>query len=185
VIAAAHFNRLARERGLPFRAVPRGTEPDDVVAAGVRKGLASNGIDVSTWRPTSVSDQDLRQAAQVISLATDLPKTKPDFKSGLLEWNDIPPVSDDYNLARSAIVERVRKLLDALSPPKRLKASVEAPERSLDEFVGNLSIAWKTVVRCAQLTRCQVPAHARGARGSTRSRSVTRRPSFLPIRAGN
>jgi len=122
-------------RGLPFRAVSRGTKPDDVVAAGVRKGLASDGIDVSTWRPTSVSDQDLRQAAQVISLATDLPKTNPHFKSKLLERNDLPPVSDDYNLARSAIVERVRKLLDALSPPKRLKASVEAPERSLDEEV--------------------------------------------------
>jgi arsenate reductase (thioredoxin) len=119
VIAAAHFNRLARERGLPFHAVSRGTKPDEVVAAGVRTGLASDGIDVSTWRPTSVSDQDLRQAAQVISLATDLPKTKPDFKSKLLEWNDIPPVSDDYNLARSAIVDRVRKLLDALSAPKR------------------------------------------------------------------
>jgi len=119
VIAAAHFNRLARERGLPFHAVSRGTKPDEVVAAGVRTCLASDGIDVSTWRPTSVSDQDLRQAAQVISLATDLPKTKPDFKSKLLEWNDIPPVSDDYNLARSAIVDRVRKLLDALSAPKR------------------------------------------------------------------
>src|SRR5689334_2944541 len=66
VIAAAHFNRLARERGLPFHAVSRGTKPDEVVAAGVRTGLASDGIDVSTWRPTSVSDQDLRQAAQVI-----------------------------------------------------------------------------------------------------------------------
>src|SRR5689334_20099632 len=51
VIAAAHFNRLATERGLPFRAISRGTKPDDAVAAGVRAGLASDGIDVSTWRP--------------------------------------------------------------------------------------------------------------------------------------
>lgn len=119
VIAAAYFNRLATERGLPFRAVSRGTKPDDAVAAGVRTGLASDGIDVSTWRPTAVSDQDIRPAAQVVSLATDLPKTKPYVKSKLLEWNDIPPVSENYNLARTAIVEQVHKLLDALSAPTR------------------------------------------------------------------
>ncbi|MGH9334858.1 MAG: hypothetical protein ACRD21_14045, partial [Vicinamibacteria bacterium] len=28
VIAAAHFNRLAKERELPFRAISRGTVPD-------------------------------------------------------------------------------------------------------------------------------------------------------------
>src|SRR6185369_6750631 len=90
VIAAAHFNRLATERGLPFRAVSRGTKPDDVVAPRVRTGLAADGIDVSTWRPTAVSDEDIRKAAQVVSLATDLPATKPSVKSKLLEWNDIP-----------------------------------------------------------------------------------------------
>ena len=55
---------------------------------------------------------------QVISLATDLPKTKPNVKSKLLEWNHIPPVSENYNLARAAIVEHVRKLLDNLPPSK-------------------------------------------------------------------
>jgi protein-tyrosine-phosphatase len=115
VIAAAHFNRLAAERGLPFRAVSRGTKPDDVVAPGVRTGLASEGIDVSTWRPTAISDQDVRQAAQVVSLATDLPTTKPFVKSKLLEWNNIPPLSENYDAARTAIVEQVLKLLDNLS----------------------------------------------------------------------
>jgi protein-tyrosine-phosphatase len=119
VIAAAHFNRLAMERGLPFRAISRGTKPDDVVAAGVRSGLASDGIDVSSWRPTAVSDQEIRQAAQVVSLATDLPATKPFVKGKLLEWNDIPLVSENYDAARTAIVERVRKLLDSLPVPKK------------------------------------------------------------------
>ena len=119
VIAAAHFNRLATERGLPFRAVSRGTKPEDAVAAGVRAGLASDGIDVSTWRPTAVSDQDIRQAAQVVSLATDLPTTRPFVKNKLLEWNDIPQVSQSYAAARNAIVEQVRKLLDTLSAPKK------------------------------------------------------------------
>jgi hypothetical protein len=119
VIAAAHFNRLATERGLPFRAVFRGTKPDEVVAPNVRTGLASDGIDVSTWRPAAISDQDIRQATQVVSLATDLPATKPFAKSKLLEWNDIPPVSENYEVTRSAIVEQVRKLLDNLAAERK------------------------------------------------------------------
>jgi len=39
VIAAAHFNKIAKERGLPYRAVTLGTAPDADIPAGVRKGL--------------------------------------------------------------------------------------------------------------------------------------------------
>ena len=116
VIAAAHFNRLARERGLSYRAVSRGTKPGEAVAPAVQTGLASDGIDVSTWRPRAVTDQEIRRAGKVISLATDLPATKPFAKSKLLEWNDIPPVSESYDAARSAILERIEKLVDSLAP---------------------------------------------------------------------
>src|SRR5215831_8723013 len=87
VIAAAYFNRLAVEKGLPYRAVSRGTKPDDAVAPGVRNGLAADGLDVTGWRPKAVTDDDVRQAGRVVSLATDLPATKPFAKSKLLEWN--------------------------------------------------------------------------------------------------
>src|SRR5215467_9813815 len=55
VIAAAHFNRLAAEKGLPYRAIARGTKPDDVVAPAVKAGLASDGLDVSNWKPALVA----------------------------------------------------------------------------------------------------------------------------------
>lgn len=32
VVAAAHFNRLAEQRGLPFHAISRGTAPDEEMA---------------------------------------------------------------------------------------------------------------------------------------------------------
>ena len=83
VIAAAHFNRLAAEKGLPYRAVSRGTKPDEVVAPAVKAGLASEGLDVSTWRPRAVSDDDIKRAKTVVSLATDLPTTKPIVKTKL------------------------------------------------------------------------------------------------------
>src|SRR4051812_22847552 len=51
VIAAAHFNRLAAEKGLPYRAVSRGTNPDASIPASISSALAGDGLDVSTWRP--------------------------------------------------------------------------------------------------------------------------------------
>jgi protein-tyrosine-phosphatase len=117
VIAAAHFNRLAAEKGLPYRAVSRGTKPDDAVAPAVKSGLASEGLDVSNWKPKAVADEDIKQAKSVVSLATDLPTTKPMAK--LLEWNAIPPVSENYEAARDAIVKLVTDLVDKLAERKK------------------------------------------------------------------
>jgi hypothetical protein len=47
VIAAAHFNKLAKERGLPHRAIARGTQPDPVVSPKVVSGLQSEGFTVA------------------------------------------------------------------------------------------------------------------------------------------
>src|SRR4051794_21564455 len=115
VVAAAHFNRLAAEGHLPYRAVSRGTKPDAEVAVGVKAGLAADGLDVSGWRPKLVTDEDLRNSAQVVSLATELPATKPFVKPKLLEWNDIPPISADYDRARQTILQRVEALVKSLS----------------------------------------------------------------------
>jgi arsenate reductase len=85
VVAAAHFNRLATEARLPYRAVSRGIKPDAEVAVGAKAGLARDGIDVSGWRPKLVTDKDVRSATQVVSLATELPATTPFAKPKLLE----------------------------------------------------------------------------------------------------
>src|SRR5499425_1017044 len=44
VIGAAHFRRLAAERGLAIAAVAAGTEPDPQLAPGAMKGLAGDGL---------------------------------------------------------------------------------------------------------------------------------------------
>jgi protein-tyrosine-phosphatase len=119
VIAAAHFNRLASERGLPYRAVSRGTKPNEAVADAVRTGLAGEGIDVTAWSPRAISDEDIRSAARVVSIATDLPAAKPFVKSKLLEWNDVPSLDQNYEAARKAIVERVGKLVESLAPNRK------------------------------------------------------------------
>ena len=115
VIAAAHFNRLASEMKLPYRAVARATNPDDAVAPAVRSGLAAEGLDVASWKPKAVSEDDITRAGRVVSLATDVSKRNPSVKPKLLEWNDIPSVSQDYGAARTAIVREVEKLFDKLA----------------------------------------------------------------------
>src|SRR5215831_5343322 len=119
VIAAAHFNKLAAEKGLPYRAVSRGTKPDDAVAPAVKSGLAAEGLDVSNWRPKAVSDEDIKRAKGVVSLATDLPTAKPLAKPKLTEWNAVPPMSENYEASRNAIVKLVTELVDNLAGQKK------------------------------------------------------------------
>lgn len=119
IIAAAHFNRLASQMKLPCRAVSRATNPDDAVAPAVRSGLAAEGLDVTAWKPKAVSEDDLTSAGRVVSLATDLPKRTPSVKAKLLEWNDIPSVSQDYGAVRTAIVREVEKLIHKLAAEEK------------------------------------------------------------------
>jgi arsenate reductase (thioredoxin) len=51
VIAAEHFTRLARERGLQYRGESAGIEPDSEVPALVVAGLAGNGIEIGGYVP--------------------------------------------------------------------------------------------------------------------------------------
>ncbi len=112
VIAAAHFNRMAKEKGLPYRAVTRGANPDAEIPAGVRNGLAADGLDVSTWKPQKVSEDDVQNADRVVTFACALPKKPAAGK--LADWNDIPSVSENYQAARKVIVDHLTELLKTL-----------------------------------------------------------------------
>ena len=83
--------------------------------SSMAQGWRSLGIDVSAWRPKLLTDDDIRKATQVVSLATELPATKPLARPKLLEWNDIPPIGADYARAQQAILERVEALVKSLS----------------------------------------------------------------------
>ena len=55
LIAAAYFNRLARQHGLDFAATTSGPEPDAEVPSNVIEGLRNHAIDVGGYRPTMIS----------------------------------------------------------------------------------------------------------------------------------
>jgi len=114
VIAAAHFNRLASEKGLPYRAVSRGKNPDEAISASIREGLAADGLDVSAWKPKAIAEADLQKAAKVVTLAVEVPAARTAASDRLLEWKDVPSMSQSYDAVRKIIVQHVTELVQKL-----------------------------------------------------------------------
>lgn len=113
LIAAEHFNRLARERGSELRAGSVGLEPDAEVPAPVAAGLLRDGIDVRGYLPQPATRERLAGAARIVSFGCDF---EPFGSSTPVErWDDMPMVSDGFDRARDAIVARVEKVLDSLA----------------------------------------------------------------------
>jgi hypothetical protein len=113
VIAATLFDRLAAARGLDVRATFGGTEPDPEIPPVVVERLRSEGTDVSAMRPRLVTKDDLSRARRVVSFGCDLSGFG--AGAGVERWDDVPPVSDDYDKARGAISGRVTRLVESLA----------------------------------------------------------------------
>jgi protein-tyrosine-phosphatase len=112
IVAAAHFNKLARERGLNLRAIARGTNPDKEIAPKAALGLQGDGLKSSESAPKKISKVDLINARRVITfclLPDDYPGEAPVEK-----WDDVPPMDEDYAKARDWMVERINRLLEEL-----------------------------------------------------------------------
>jgi protein-tyrosine-phosphatase len=113
VIAAAQFNKQARERNVRMRAIARGTNPDQKIAPAAARGLQSDGLAVGIERPRLLSPSDVAGASRVIAMC-ELPEAYSRAGGRVEQWSDIPSVSDNYGRARDAIAEHVRLLLDKL-----------------------------------------------------------------------
>jgi arsenate reductase (thioredoxin) len=117
-IAAAYFNKLAQEKQLNYTAIFKGTDPDTVLTPGTAKGLIKDSFDISGWKPELVSEQDIKAAYKVITFDCKLP-LKDSLAAITEQWNGIPPISKDYNIARNEIVAKVNQLISTL--PKKGK----------------------------------------------------------------
>lgn len=116
-IAAAHFNKLAREAGLDYRAEFRGAdEVATTLPVAIRSGLASDGIDSAAMTPLRLRESDLEAAEQIIVLDAWLPNGEK-FAAKLTHWNEIPSPGDDFAAARDDIQGRVARLVRLLDPP--------------------------------------------------------------------
>jgi protein-tyrosine-phosphatase len=113
VVATAYFNKLAAERGLPYRATFRGTTPQDELSVRAVEGLKADGLAIPSGKPAAISDADVTDATHIFAIGCTLPQNA--LRSGkAADWSDVP---DDkgYGPMRDAIVRHVRQLLDELT----------------------------------------------------------------------
>jgi arsenate reductase len=112
VIATAYFNKLAAERGLPYRATFRGTAPQEALSVRAVQGLTADGVAIPPGAPTAIGDADIKTATHIFAIGCVLPAAA--LSSGKAkDWSDVP---DDkgYEAQRDAIVRHVKALLDDL-----------------------------------------------------------------------
>lgn len=107
VMAAAYFNRLAQQHGLPQVAVAAAAEePYDAVPEPVAGLLERDGFDVRAFTPRRVEDDALQSAARVIGIGCGL--------AGVEQWDDVPQASEDLHGSAAAIRRHVEELVEEL-----------------------------------------------------------------------
>jgi arsenate reductase (thioredoxin) len=113
VLAAAYFERAAKERGLNVRVERAGTDPDPEIAPAVAAHLKKGGYEVPAAKPRRATGADMATADVVISIGCDL-KGLPAPKGTLIRWDDVPAPSEDFKAADERIRERVVQLVHEL-----------------------------------------------------------------------
>jgi protein-tyrosine-phosphatase len=111
-MAAAHFNRIARERGLPFTAISRGIEVDTSIPTRIRDGLNLDGLAPTDDIPIGLTADEAGRATKVVAF-----DTVPEERRGTSEvtyWSDVPPATKDYAAARDVIVRHIDTLVPTL-----------------------------------------------------------------------
>jgi hypothetical protein len=112
LVAALHLERMALARRLNLSALSRGLDPGASVPPSLRDGLAADGFTVEGFIPTRASRAEIERAGYIVlfGVTTDLGA----HTAHILHWNDISPLTVDYERARGEIVARCVSLLDRL-----------------------------------------------------------------------
>jgi arsenate reductase (thioredoxin) len=114
VLAAADFERMAKQRGLHIAAESAGTEPDPAIAPRVLAALEAEGVDMTGQKPRLVTREMTAGATRVIAFGCGLGAGAPD-SAKIEQWEDVPNVSDGLPEARAVIGAHIERLLDGWS----------------------------------------------------------------------
>jgi hypothetical protein len=102
LVAARHFERLAEANGVPVRALSRGVDPGLAVPAAIADGLVADGFSVAGLLPTRITTEELHSADYVVLIAVEVDvsgRSQP-----TLRWDDVSPLSENYDRARDELV---------------------------------------------------------------------------------
>jgi len=109
IIATAYFNKIASQANLNVRAIARGTHPDSELSAKTITGLQTDGLTPIEATPQKLSLADVESAQQIITFC-ELPEEYQN-KVVIKRWDDVPPVSENYEKARDAILEKLKQMM--------------------------------------------------------------------------
>jgi len=108
-MAAAHFNRIAKERGLPYTAISRGIEVDSSIPPRIREELNHEGLAPLDDVPQPLTATEAAGAVKVVAF-----DTVPEKNRGAAEvnyWSDVPATSKNYPALRDSIVHHIDDLV--------------------------------------------------------------------------
>jgi protein-tyrosine-phosphatase len=108
-MAAAHFNRIAKERGLPYTAISRGIEIDSAIPPRIREELNQEGLAPLDDVPQQLTAAEAAGAVKVVAF-----DTVPEQNRGAAEvnyWSDVPATSKNYPALRDSIVRHIDDLV--------------------------------------------------------------------------
>lgn len=111
VLAAADFERMAKERGLRVTAESAGTEPDPEIAPGVAAALEAEGVNLAGRTPRLVTREMADRASRIIAFGCDLGAAAASGAK-IDQGEDVPAVSAGLHAARAAIRQNLERLLD-------------------------------------------------------------------------
>jgi protein-tyrosine-phosphatase len=110
-MAAAYFNKVAKERGLPFTAVSRGIDLYRSVPVRIQDGLALDGLAPAN-APLELKAEEAGRASRVLAFDT-IPQAQKG-SANVTYWSDVPIGIDDYEKTRDEIARRVDALIPTL-----------------------------------------------------------------------
>ena len=113
-MAAAHFNRIAKERGLPVVAISRGIAVDEKIPASIRERLAGDGLVPASDVPVALTSQQAAAAVKIFAFDEVPADIKGDAE--VTYWSDVPPATKDYVRARDAIVRHLEEVVTSMRP---------------------------------------------------------------------
>jgi protein-tyrosine-phosphatase len=93
-MAAAYFNRVAKERGLQLTAISRAFEPDKVIPDMIRENMAKEGLAPTNETIMSLKPEEAAGAANVVSF-DEIPNENIG-KTNYTHWAGSPLSKKDY-----------------------------------------------------------------------------------------
>ena len=114
VLAMIYFEWLAAKENLTVNVKNAGTEPDSAINPKVDAQLKTEGIELSGFVPPLLRDEDLEEADLVVSIGCISAESIP-ADTRYLDWSDVPMLSDDFDVCRSVIFEKVEQLVADLT----------------------------------------------------------------------